>query len=64
MPIKNAQPFAKKEEVKKGCKNAQDRDYRVINSRISNIRTHFSAFELTIGIPAILLIQVGLFIPL
>ncbi|MBQ9548981.1 MAG: phage integrase SAM-like domain-containing protein, partial [Bacteroidales bacterium] len=38
----------KKEEVKKGCKNAQDRDYRVINSRISNIRTHFSAFELTL----------------
>ena len=38
----------KREEVKKGCKNAQDRDYRVINSRISNIRTHFSAFELTL----------------
>ena len=37
-----------KEEVKKGCKNALGRDYRIINTRIADIRKHFSSFELTL----------------
>lgn len=37
-----------KEQVKKGCKNNDEKDYRVINSRITDIRTHFSNFDLTL----------------
>lgn len=35
-----------KEQVKKGCINAQGKDYRVINSRITDIRTHFTNYDL------------------
>ncbi len=36
------------EVVKLGYTNSQGRDYRHINSRISDIRNHFSNFDLTI----------------
>ena len=36
------------EEVKKGCKNEQGKDYRIINSRITDIESHFTAFDLTL----------------
>ena len=35
-----------KEQVKKGCINVQGKDYRVINSRITDIRTHFTNYDL------------------
>ena len=34
------------EEVKKGCINAAGKDYRVINSRINEIKSHFTSFDL------------------
>ena len=37
-----------KEQVKKGCKNNDEKDYRIINSRITDIRTHFSNYDLTL----------------
>ena len=36
------------EQVRKGCINSQGKDYRIINSRITDIRSHFSAYDLTI----------------
>ena len=38
----------KREQVKKGCKNKDEKDYRVINSRITDIRTHFTTYDLTL----------------
>ncbi len=37
---------AKSEQVKKGCINVQGKDYRIINSRITDIRTHFTNYDL------------------
>lgn len=37
-----------KEQVKKGCKNKDEKDYRIINSRLNDIRTHFANYDLTI----------------
>ena len=34
------------EEVKKGCINAAGKDYRVINSRINEIQSHVTSFDL------------------
>ena len=36
------------EEVSKGCVNAAGKDYRVINSRIREIRSHFSTYDLSL----------------
>jgi integrase len=36
----------KAEEVKKGCINVDGKDYRVINSRITDIKTQFTSFDL------------------
>ena len=36
------------EEVNKGCINAAGTDYRVINSRIREIRSHFSTYDLSL----------------
>lgn len=36
------------EQVRKGCVNAQGKDYRVINSRITDIKSHFTAYDLTL----------------
>ena len=36
------------EEVNKGCVNAAGKDYRVINSRIREIRSHFSTYDLSL----------------
>ena len=36
------------EQVRKGCINEQGKDYRIINSRISEIRSHFTSFDLTL----------------
>lgn len=33
------------EQVRKGCVNAQGKDYRIINSRITDIRSHFSSIS-------------------
>lgn len=38
----------KAEEVKKGCINVDGKDYRVINSRISDIKNQFTHFDLTL----------------
>lgn len=37
-----------KEQVKHGAINKEGKDYRVINSRIANIRTHFTMYDLTL----------------
>ena len=34
------------EQVRKGCINEQGKDYRVINSRINEIKSHFTSFDL------------------
>ena len=36
------------EQVRKGCVNSQGKDYRIINSRISDIRSHFTSYDLTL----------------
>ena len=38
----------KAEEVKKGCINVDGKDYRVINSRINDIKNQFTHFDLTL----------------
>ena len=37
-----------KEQVKHGAINKEGKDYRVINSRIADIRTHFTTYDLTL----------------
>ena len=37
-----------KEQVKHGAINKEGKDYRVINSRITDIRTHFTTYDLTL----------------
>ena len=36
------------EQARKGSVNAQGKDYRVINSRITDIRSHFTSYDLTL----------------
>ena len=36
------------EQVMKGCVNSQGKDYRIINSRISDIRSHYTAYDLSL----------------
>ena len=36
------------EQVKKGCVNVDGKDYRIINSRIGDIKSHFTSYDLTL----------------
>ena len=36
------------EQVKKGCVNVDGKDYRIINSRIGDIKSHFMSYDLTL----------------